>query len=500
MTNNKTQTLLLSFVILFLLIFFFVYFPYANAKPRGIHQWAQADRLALAERFKEDRSVFNPATLSMKTDDGRVGVEFSGYQYIMAKIGKLIRPDYFPLFYRFTTYLIVFIAFFYVIHKLLKEEWVVTQAAIIGGLFCSPIFLYYSYNFLPDILAFALILVCLYLFWKDMNRYIIAILLIAGISMFIKTSSGIYIIAVYAVYFLSHIKHPKKLVLPTFLFLAIVGCIAFYDYYLVNQRNKELYSYVFLSHTRMAESWFEFKEIFKTARRFLGEYFNTAQWYLLGGLLIYAVSRVRKWAQYPHLLMLSILLSVGLLSIIILFGIQYKDHDYYVLGTFFPLILFLAAICLRSLLPYLHPRLSLVGALLFIGVSFTQGSKRYYNRMSENVWINNSVEYYKRTWLINADKKIEPYVKKDDWLYVVYVPEPNFSLIYLERKGATFNTEEMGRENDPFTWFINEQKVKFVVCPKEKVQQFEIDQPWFIQEAKLVYQDEHFHLYQRNGY
>lgn len=500
MTNTKTQTLLLGFVILFSLVFFFVYFPYANAKPRGIHQWAQADRLALAERFKEKRSVFDPATLSMKTDDGRVGVEFSGYQYIMAKVGQLIKTEYFPFFYRFTTYMLVFISFSYVLHSLLRNELILTQLALIGGLFCSPLLLYYSYNFLPDILAFSLILTCLYLFWKDMHKNIYAILLISGLSMFIKTSSGIYIIAMFAVFFLSNLKRPKKLLLPTLVFIAITGFIALYDYYLVNQRNKELYSYVFLSHTRMAETWFEFKEIFKTARRFLGEYFNPAQWWLLGGLLVYALSRVRKWSNYRNILWLSILLLLGLLSIIVLFGIQYKDHDYYVLGTFFPIMLFIAALSLRSLLPYLHTRLSLVASLIFVSISFTQGSKRYYNRMSENVWINNALETYKRQWLIDADKKIAPFVDKEDWVYVVYVPEPNFSLIYLGRKGATFNTEEMGRENDPFTWFINEQNVKYVVCPKEKVPVFEVNQPWFMNESKLIYSDAYFNLYKRNGY
>ena len=143
MHDKVTLESIKSFVILFLFFFLFVFLPYANEKPRGIHQWAQADRLAIAERFTENRSVTNPATLSMKSDDGRVGVEFSGYQYLIAQPFKWgLNHNYLPFIYRFLTFSIFFSVFFMLVFKLLKNEGFWFKIATFIGLFSSPILLY----------------------------------------------------------------------------------------------------------------------------------------------------------------------------------------------------------------------------------------------------------------------------------------------------------------------------------------------------------------------
>lgn len=491
-----------SYVILFLFFFLFTYLPYLNEKPRGIHQWAQADRLAIAERFLDGRGVTNPATLSMKSDDGRVGVEFSGYQYIIAQFFRLgISHDYLPFTYRLLTLLIFFSTLFLLIMKLLNQEKFWFRIAVFIGIFSSPILLFYGYNFLPDIVSLSLVLVCLYLMHLNFEKYILAILLISGFSLLIKTSSGIYFISFFGIYFLNHfLKWNRKLSLMLVLFIAIAAFVGIYDYYIVNLRNKELYSFVFLSGTRTAQSWAEFIEIFTTARRFLMEYFNSSQWFVLVILLIYNIINFKKWQSKKTYIGFSVLVILGLISIIVLFGVQYKDHDYYVLSTFMPIILFFAIKTIAQIAEYLPAKTSLTLAALFAIVSFTQGSNRYFNRMSDSVNINGSTEFYERAWLKDADKKIEPYVPKDAWVYAVYVPEPNFALVYLNRKGATFNPEEMARENSPFNWFLKEQKVKYVVCSQRFNHYFKKDQAAFLETTEILFEDDNLILYQVNGH
>ena len=479
-----------------------MFFNYVNEKPRGIHQWAQADRLAIAERFIEGRSILDPATRSIKTEDGRVGVEFSGYQYIIAQIVRLGFPqNYLPFLYRITTYTLFFYSLFVLVFTLLKKESILFKSAVFIGLFSSPILLYYSYNFLPDILALTLLLWCFYLMHNNFEKHFIAILVISGLSLFIKTSSGIYFISFFAIYFLKHIRKPNKnLIAGGVLFFLIGAGVAYYDYFLVNQRNAKLVSYVFLSGTRPAETWFQFIEIFTTAKRFLKEYFNPAQWVVLGLLFIYQLTRLKRFSVKNKHHQLAFFIGLGLLSIIILFGIQYKDHDYYVLGTFLPLILFFALKTIAEVAEYIHPRTAVILASVFAIVSFTQGSNRYFNRMSENVLISGHAEPYKRAWLIDADQKIAPYVPENELVYVIYVPEPNFSLVYLGRNGATFNAEEMGRDNSPFNWFQELQDTKYVVCPAVSLDQYQKDQSEFIANSTILYSDSSFTLYKVNGY
>lgn len=502
MHEKVTVESIKSFVILFLFFFLFVFLPYANEKPRGIHQWAQADRLAIAERFIENRAVTNPATLSMKSDDGRVGVEFSGYQYLIAQPFKWgLNHDYLPFFYRFLTFSIFFSVFYILVFKLLKNEGFWFKIAAFIGLFSSPILLYYGYNFLPDIIALSLVLVSLYLMHLNFEKFIFYILLISGFSLFIKTSSGIYFISFFAVYFLTHFRTwNTKLTKALLLFTAIAGSVAYYDYFLVSVRNKELYSYVFLSGTMTANSWDQFWEIFTTARRFLMEYFNGSQWFVLAILLFYNSINFKKWKAKKTYIGLGVFVILGLLAIIILFGVQYKDHDYYVLGTFMPIILFFSLKTIAQIAEYIPPKTSLILASLFAIVSFTQGSNRYFNRMSHAVNINGTIEPYERDWLIDTDKKIEKYVPKEAWVYAVYVPEPNFALVYLNRKGATFNPEEMSRDNSPFNWFLKEQNVKYVVCSQRFKAQFYKDQAAFLAKTTLLFEDEDLLLVEVNGY
>jgi hypothetical protein len=113
-------------------------------------------------------------------------------------------------------------------------------------LLSSPILLFYGYNYLPDIWALSLILFSLYFFHKDLTKNIFIILLICGLSSLIKTSSGIYFIAIFGVYFLQNIAHPTcRFWVASALFVCIASFVVFYDIYFVAQVNKRLWSTVF---------------------------------------------------------------------------------------------------------------------------------------------------------------------------------------------------------------------------------------------------------------
>ncbi|MGB1039023.1 MAG: hypothetical protein ACPGYY_10285, partial [Bacteroidia bacterium] len=340
-----------------------------------------------------------------------------------------------------------------------------------------------------------------YLFNKGLEQNIYYILLISGLALLIKTSSGIYFISFMSVYFLRYWnKWNKKLILSGMLFLIIGGGIAYYDYFLVNMRNVEFNSYVFLSGTMPTKSWAEFVQIIDTAKRFTDEYFNLSQRVCMLLIIIVGLFRIKKInRKNPHTQM-AILVLLGLLSILILFGVQYMNHDYYVIGTFMPLIIYFWIKSIGAVSEYIHPRTLMILAAFFALSSFSLGNQRYFNRMSEVVWINDYPEYYERNWLVDADKKIDPFVPKDALVFSVYSMEPNFALVYLNRKGATFNMEELKREQSPFTHYLRYLDAEYVVCYRRFVNMFGEDQPDFVKNAKVLYSDNDFTLYQKDGH
>jgi hypothetical protein len=493
---NKKQYLFVSFIALFSLTFFLTYYPTANDGPRGIHQWAQADRLAVCMRYIDGKSLNDPATLSFKTSDGNVGVEFSGFQYVLAQIVRIGYPEkWLPFLYKITTFILFFTALFFLSFEVMKKEKLLFKSAIFIGLLSSPILIYYGYNFLPDILALSLILGAFYFYFKDLNHFILLILFLSGLSMFIKTSSGIYFISFFGVFFLKNIRKINlKLVLITSLFLIIISSIAYYDYFLVNQRNKELHSVVFLSSPRPVTSWNELVTIFDVASRFKSEYFNGSQQILLILLTLFSILNFKKIFSVNDKIF-SLLLILGLFSIVLLFGVQYMNHDYYFIGNFMPFILFLVLKSVAYFTEFIQPRTSLFLALFFATISFSQGNSRYFQRMSEIININGYPESYPYKWLVDAKEKLSPFLKKDDFIFVVYVPEPNHSLVYLRRNGATFNAEEMSRDNSPFNYYIEKDGNEYVLCKTNNIDRLRADQSDFIDKSTIKFQDDDLTLY-----
>ncbi|PCJ64383.1 MAG: hypothetical protein COA58_13600 [Bacteroidetes bacterium] len=453
-------------------------------------------------RYIEGKPLNEPATLSWRTEQGNTGVEFSGYQYIIAKlIQSGVNQKYLPFVYRFLTFSIFYTALFFLLYSILdKEKWLY-KGLFFLGLISSPLLLYYGYNFLPDMLGLSLILWCFYLFNKDFEKYFYLILLISGLSLLIKTSSGIYFISFMAVYFLRYWnKWNKKLIFGGIIFASIGGAVAYYDIFIVNGRNTIYNSYVFLSNTMPTKSWSEFIQIFDTASRFTGDYFNGAQRILIALLVLVGITRIKTISFKNKNTQIFILIFLGLLSILLLFGVQYMNHDYYVIGTFMPITLYFIIKGVAYISEYIHPRTSLLLAGVFAITSFSIANQKYFNRMSEHVWINGYREVYYRNWLIGAENKIDKLIAKDDLVFSVYSPEPNLPLVYLNRKGITLNTEEMGRKGDPFGWLMKYHKTKYVICNSRFVNSFERDQPDFIANSTVIYQDSQFLLYQTNGY
>jgi hypothetical protein len=492
MSFYKPKWLLLGFILIFGVTFFSTYYPSANDLPRGIHQWAQADRLALCYRFIDGNNLTRPATLSIKTINGDVGVEFSVFQYALAQVVRLGYPkQYLPFLYKFFTLSFFYLALAMLGTRVLRKESTVTILLITSIVFTSPILMYYGYNYLPDVWALSLVLYALYFFHEGLSKHIFTLLLVTGLSFFIKTSSGIYFIAIYGVYFLQNIrKSSAQFGLASLLFGCIGAGIAYYDVYYVAEVNQRLWSTVFLSSTMPINSYEEFWHVLDTAWRFKDDYLTrTLRWFLLlistGTLL----SFTRKSYTQPAVQLLFLLI-IGLLCISVLFGVQFMNHDYYVISTVFPILIYGVFKVSARYLPYVHPNTTAILLGIITLLSFSQANSRYFERMSEIVHVKGSLESYAYKWLIGGEEKIAKWVSIEEHIYVCYAPEPNHSLVYFNRRGATFNTEEMSRDESPFWYYLKTIQPKCIVVQSSNVTQLMADQPRLLEIAENVYSDD----------
>ena len=58
-----------------------------------MHSWAQSDRYAIALNYLNEDNIFTPKTNALYTEEGKVGVEFSGIAYVSAKIAVLLKSE-----------------------------------------------------------------------------------------------------------------------------------------------------------------------------------------------------------------------------------------------------------------------------------------------------------------------------------------------------------------------------------------------------------------------
>ena len=305
--------------------------------PRGIHQWAQADRYAIAARYTEDRVFWKPATYSIISEDGEVGVEFPLIQFISGKIARYSNSlQSLPFIYRLLSFVILFLGFYRLLNKQLAQQrwWVRYLTAVF--LFSSPVLLFYGHNFSPDALSLAFILLGMSYLRKideQVNWPLIACL---GLAAAIKTSAGIYLIG-YAAYALwTQRKVLNTALLKSLgLITAVLVITGLYAKFLIIARNQALWSTLFLAQTNQISSIGDILDLLKALWRWKYEYLNGLQWSF--ALLVFLFVIIKKRLNLKgDFKILYLLWFAGILAILWLFGKQFVNHDYYALATFLP--------------------------------------------------------------------------------------------------------------------------------------------------------------------
>ncbi|HXC06489.1 MAG TPA: glycosyltransferase family 39 protein, partial [Bacteroidia bacterium] len=157
------------FLLLLFLSWLYSYVQILPLRPSSVHQWRQTDCLSLADNYYQGNwNLFQPSLHVLFSDQetsGKSAGEFPLLYYVVALLWKIFgKHEYIA---RLLTIGIAFWgmnALFRLSYRLLKD--IFWSFCVVVFLFSSPIYAYYTDNFLINVPAFSLMLVAVYYFYR----------------------------------------------------------------------------------------------------------------------------------------------------------------------------------------------------------------------------------------------------------------------------------------------------------------------------------------------
>ena len=141
-------------------------YKHIGDRPCSIHVWAQCARASIAlNYYKGDMNFFKPKIHKYLDGEGITGLEFPLVNYVPAICYKFFGFN--EMYYRgFVLFTMIFgLLFFFLMMNKVLNNWILSFGLTLSA-YCSPVFLYYSINFLPDITSVSFALTAWYFFFN----------------------------------------------------------------------------------------------------------------------------------------------------------------------------------------------------------------------------------------------------------------------------------------------------------------------------------------------
>lgn len=493
--------LLLSLALLF-------YGPYLGWLPRGIHEWAQADRLALALSFYDFGFDFwHPRTLSLHSIDGITGVEFPLFPYIAALLGGVFGREAISPAFRLLT-LITSVAGCYCAFRLVYDSTGKGILAMLPGVFLlsSPAFVYYSGNYLSDTAGASLALVGIYTLVKAARLQtgisgMMAGLAVLTLAALVKLSAALYLAGAVVGIGLYLLERPVRPTAQQWLALAAAvlcsgACLLSYVLY-TRHLNATYHSTLFLAEPRPVTSaetaayiWIRIRDVWWP------EYLTMPASLVLGLAVAFLLLYTRRnWRRYRPLLGAGLTVMIGGLAFFALMGAQFIDHDYYVLAPYAPLAVLLVAaasygVAQRSW-KWSNPAATVVIIMLVAA-----GWHRHTQRMQEPY--GNFSNYYSYHWMVGASPALDrAHVPREAQVLVVGEEEaPNLALIYLDRRGIVWRADLAAVPETELLQRMREKNLQYLVMSQRAMLAFRPAHPKMTESFRLISSTPNLVIYQ----
>ncbi len=295
-------------------------------------------------------------------------------------------------------------------------------------------------GFIPSVTSLANLFIGLFFYFRYVEQYKSAdfyrAVFFIMLSTLCRTSFGVFLVALFiqqiAVMWIGKRRSAQNL---TIIAVAMTVVAAYYAY---NNYLRNTYGSVFLSSFFPAKNLEEIKAVFELIKeRWLLQYFTAGQYLCIVIVLAAAVVSFIKTKQLDYLqqqLILFIAISFsGTVLFFLLMAIQFKEHDYYFLDSFFPvaiMLLIAGASAIKTNMPAVTgPVFTVAVALFFSFQCYAVQQKR-----------NDSSSWDRYQATINNFKGAEQFLNEqhvdhEARILVIDAYSPNIPFILMNRKG-----------------------------------------------------------------
>lgn len=439
---------------------------YLHYPPAGIHHWAQSDRASIAYiYYLYNNSFFLPMTFNFNNGNGITGVEFPIIYYSVAQLYKIF--GFSDFIFRIFTLSTTIIAFFYFVELLKlfnKNFWIILLGIIL--LYTSPIFVYYSFSYIPDIVSINLFIISLYYIEKyrrsELVKYLLIYFILISLVILIKITFAIYLLAILSAFILikkNRFITKQKIYITLISIISLLICFAWYFY--SRSINEKYNAGVFLMDLKPSENIIHYiNNMLKGFKTWFTDFINPASFLVISTIIVYLSN---KLLQINRFYLLSLFISIiGVIVFTYLFSHQYIDHDYYYVQFYSLLIIvyiiFIDYLNVHNIIinTYLT---SIVISLSLISLTFLKLNIN--DRFDKNSKYNNYSSYHNTINLININREIESLNIPITAKFIVFDdPSMNISLYYLKRFGV-----QLSYINDQGTvdWYMSKNEFEYVL-------------------------------------
>ncbi|XZF13221.1 ArnT family glycosyltransferase [Chitinophagaceae bacterium MMS25-I14] len=476
--RNYSKLYLLLFAATLVFICYTYYEGVWDRLPYGIHEWAQGDRLALAINYYDNGMHFSlPSTYSQYSVNGITGVEFPIQSYLAACLGFVFGRSNISTCFRLLDTVITCIGLLALYLTMFRatKDFILSLVAPVF-IFCSPVFIAYTCNYLPDTASVSVCFVSFYFLFDylqaEKKRSLVVGIALLGLATLIKTSTGVYLIGATAFGLLDHIKNRKAYTAKNRVWFAgtvFVAYAAVIGWYLYTQYlNTKYNSILFLSKPAPFDGMKAFDDYINQEFKnlWIKEYMVFPQYVVLAVLLIAILPFMHKEPSLRRYLRMFLLFLAGSLCMFFLIGNQLLVHDYYIIAIFFPMLAFgimCAILYLRTLVAAGDGRKIMNTALLTCMITtFFFADYQTYRRLRTDY--KPFSDWSRIYWMENGSQLLkELHIAADEKITVLNEYAPNLALCYFDRKGWVLFPEFWNNDAVQIKKFMQERQSSVVV-------------------------------------
>lgn len=358
---NRGKTWDQWLVVIFLLfIVSFFHGSSLNKYPKGIHAWANMDRIALARGFEQNGlNIFKahnyilnhqyPSFWSIPSESTRTAVEFPIHDYIPAlfmKISGQHGPEIFHLYILIMSFLGLF--YLYKWALLLTEDKLKSFFVLLFAAF-APNYIYYQGGFIPTIPSISLVIFALYnyarFYLSDQRKYWYYLLVFCTIAILARSTYAIPFLAILGFEGIRTLRRKKEWKYKLLSICVSFGLIALSLKY--NAYVRQNFGSDFLSELLPSNSWAEVKHVMQVMFESWRFSYLTYKHYLVLLVLVCLVPFVllffrKHWiTEFKFWWGLLGIWFLGVLAFWFVMNQQFIFHDYYFLDILYlPVVLF----------------------------------------------------------------------------------------------------------------------------------------------------------------